>query len=117
VRGGAKREPKRRIAAEITRKMRVTPRPRRRLVRSEMAPMMVGEKVSPKAWMQKRLKEMAVARTGAETELTMAALSGPVLRKRKNSVTKRAGMAQVFGPKKTMIPQGRVRATDQKESR
>ncbi len=35
--------------------------------------------------MQKRLREMAVARTAPSTELTMAALSGPVLRKMKNS--------------------------------
>ena len=88
-----------------------------RLVRSEMAPMIVGEKVSPKKWMQKRLMLMAVARTGAETELTMAALRGPVLRKRKNSAAKSAGTAHARGPKKTIAPQGRVRATLQKESR
>ena len=64
-----------------------------------------------------RLMEMAVARTGPLTELTMAALSGPVLRKRKNSAAKSAGTAQAAGPKKTSTPQGRVSATLQKESR
>ena len=68
--------------------MRVEPRPMLKLEWSEMAPMICGENVSPKQWMLKKLRPMAVARTGAETELTMAALSGPVLRKRKNSATK-----------------------------
>ena len=67
--------------------------------------------------MQKRLNDMAVARTGAETEFTMAAFNGPVLRKRKNSAANSAGMAHVRGPKKTKAPQGRVSATLQKESR
>ena len=67
--------------------------------------------------MHRRLKEIAVARTGAETELTMAALSGPVLRKRKNSAAKSAGIVHARGPKKTSAPQGKVRATLQKLSR
>ena len=67
--------------------------------------------------MQNRLMEMAVARTGAETELTMAVLSGPVLRKRKNSAAKSDGKAQVCGPKKSSAPQGSVSATLQNESR
>src|ERR1035438_8125231 len=93
---------------EKTRKISVAPRPRRRLlVRSEMAPMICGEKVSPKQWMQNRLMETAVARTGPETELTMAALSGPVLRKRKNSAAKSEGTAQAAGPKKfRLLPRG-----------
>ena len=67
--------------------------------------------------MTKKLTPIAVARTGAETELTMAALSGPVLRKRKNSAASKDGMAQDEGPKKSKIPQGKARATLQKESR
>src|SRR6266568_4467666 len=35
--------------------------------------------------MKKRLNETAVARTGAETEFTIAVFSGPVLRNKKNS--------------------------------
>jgi hypothetical protein len=58
-----------------------------------------------------------VARTDAETEFTIAAFSGPVFRKRKNSVTSSAGIAYAFGPKNTTIPQGSVSATLQKESR
>ena len=46
--GGAKRAPVRRDDAEMTRKIRVAPRPMLRLERSEMAPMICGEKVSPK---------------------------------------------------------------------
>lgn len=79
--------------------------------------MICGEKVSPKQWMLKKLRPMAVARTGAETELTIAALSGPVFRKRKNSAASRDGMAHPGGPKKSRIPKGRVRATLQKERR
>src|SRR5579863_2447969 len=67
--------------------------------------------------MQNRFSETAVARTGAETELTIAVFNGPVFRKRKNSAANREGMAQLRGPKKTRAPQGRVRATLQKESR
>ena len=82
-----------------------------RLERSEMAPMICGEKVSPKKCKQKRLMEMAVARTGAETELTMVVLSGPVFKKRKNSAANKAGIDQALGQKKSRIPQGRVRTT------
>jgi len=78
-------------------KMRVEPRPMLRFEWSEMAPDDLRGKVSPKQWMLKKLRPMAVARTGAETELTMAALSGPVLRKRKNSATSRDGMARPAG--------------------
>ena len=67
--------------------------------------------------MQKRFTEMAVARTGAETEFTIAAFSGPVLRKRKNSAANSEGMAQARGPKKISAPNGSVRTTLQKESR
>ena len=77
--------------------MSVAPRPMRRLEWSAILPMICGEKVSPKKWMQKRFTETAVARTGAETELTMAVLSGPVLRKRKNSAANSAGTAQPAG--------------------
>ena len=73
--------------------------------------------MSPKQWMMNKLMETAVARTGAETELTMVVLSGPVLRKRKNSAANKAGMAQTGGPKKSKTPKGRVSATLQKESR
>jgi hypothetical protein len=37
------------MVAEITRKIRVTPKPTRRFVLSEIAPIIVGENVSPKA--------------------------------------------------------------------
>lgn len=80
--------------------MSVEPRPMRRFERSAILPMICGEKVSPKKWMQKRFTDTAVARTGAETEFTMAVLSGPVLRKRKNSAAKSAGTAQRPGPKR-----------------
>ena len=115
--GGAKRAPVRKMRAEMTRKMRVAPRPMLRLERSEMAPMICGENVSPKKWMQNRLMEMAVARTGAETELTIAVFSGPVLRNRKNSARNSAGTEKARGPKKMRAPNGMVRTTLQKESR
>ena len=67
--------------------------------------------------MQNRLMEMAVARTGAETELTMAVLSGPVLRKRKNSAANSEGTAHLCGPKNSMTPHGRVSATLHADSR
>ena len=47
----------------------------------------------------KRLMARAVERIGAATELTMQALSGPLLRKRKNSATKTAGTSDERGPK------------------
>jgi hypothetical protein len=47
---GAKCAPIRKITQETTREIRVRPRPRRRFfVRSEMAPIIWGENVSPKA--------------------------------------------------------------------
>ena len=48
VERGAKRAPDRRIAHEITRNISVAPRPMLRLVRSEIAPIICGENVSPK---------------------------------------------------------------------
>ena len=61
--------------------------------------------------MMKRFREIAVARTGAETEFTIAAFSGPVLRNRKNSAAKRDGTVYAGGPKKTRVPNGSVKAT------
>jgi hypothetical protein len=60
---------------------------------------------------------MAVARTGAPTELTMAVLSGPVLRKRKNSAAKSDGTAQAPARRRAAAPKGSVSATLQNESR
>src|SRR5580700_2936670 len=101
----------------MTSETRVAPRPMLRVEWSLMAPMIWGENVSPKAWMQKRLMEIAVARTAPSTEFTMAALSGPVLRKMKNSAQKSAGMVVEWGPKKTRIPKGMVQTTLQNETR
>ncbi len=115
--GAAKRAPYQRMQLATTSEARVAPRPMLKLERSLMAPMICGEKVSPKKWMQKRLIEMAVARTGAATELTMAVFRGPVLRKRKNSARKSDGTAQDLGPKKSRIHQGRVSATLHMEKR
>src|ERR1035437_6331184 len=67
--------------------------------------------------MQKRLTEIAVARTGAETEFTIAAFSGPVLRKRKNSAANNEGIVHARGPKKIIAPHGSVSSTLQNESR
>src|ERR1700734_550844 len=67
--------------------------------------------------MQNRLIEMAVARTGAETELTIAAFRGPVLRKRKNSAANSAGTAHLCGPKNNITPHGSVSATLHAESK
>src|SRR5271156_6591657 len=67
--------------------------------------------------MQNRLIEIAVARTGAETELTIAAFSGPVLRKRKNSAAKNEGTINCRGPKNTIAPKGSASATLHADSR
>ena len=56
--------------------------------------------------MQKRLIEIAVARTGAETEFTSAVFSGPVLRKRKNSAAKSEGTAHGSRPEKNQRAKG-----------
>src|SRR5580704_15989082 len=117
VRTGAKREPAKRMIPEATRAMSVMLRPMRRLVASDTRPMRCGEKASPRAWMTKRLTEMAVARMGAAMELTMAALSGPVPRKRKNSARNAPGMKKEGGPKKTAAANGMARMDPQAESR
>src|SRR6266567_4364616 len=67
--------------------------------------------------MKNKFTEIAVARTLKETELTIAAFSGPVLRNRKNSATNSAGTDHFGGPKKTSAPHGSVRATLQNETR
>ncbi len=67
--------------------------------------------------MQNRLIEIAVARTGAETELTIAAFNGPVLRKRKNSAANSDGTAHLCGPKNNITPNGSVNATLHAESK
>ena len=48
--------------------------------------------------MMNRFKPIAVARIGAATEFTIAALIGPVLRKRKNSAIKNDGKIQAGFP-------------------
>src|SRR6185312_142155 len=83
--GGAKRMPMNRMIAESTSAIRVTEKPSRKVDRSEMAPIIVGDNASPRRWMVKRFTPIAVARIGAATEFTIAAFSGPVLRNRKNS--------------------------------
>ena len=67
--------------------------------------------------MMKRFSDIVVARIGVETEFTIAAFSGFVLRKRKNSAAKSDGTAHAGGPKKTSAPNGSVRATLQNESK
>ena len=54
---------------------------------SERRPRRVGEIASPRAWMKKMFTANAVARAPGRVTLTMMVLSGPVLRKRKNSAS------------------------------
>src|ERR1017187_6903010 len=61
---------------------------------------------------------MAVARTGAGTELTMAAFNGPPIPvKMQNMATPSAGSIVARGPKKHSTPNGTVSSADHAETR
>ena len=71
----------RRMAKGVTRSALLNPH------MSERRPRRVGEIASPRAWMKKMFTANAVARARGRVTLTMMVLSGPVLRKRKNSAS------------------------------
>ena len=78
----------------------------RRFERSLMAPIICGEKVSPKTVNAEKVEEIAVARTGAETEFTMAAFRGPVLGRGRIRPQRATGMAQGMRAKEDQHPEG-----------
>ena len=106
LRLGANLAPQNSTSAEISIATRVSASPPCSECRSEMYPISLGEKASPRAWMRKRFKAMAVERIRAPTEFTMAAFRGPVLRNRKNSATSTAGTSNAGGPKKATSAPG-----------
>src|ERR1035437_6428260 len=62
---------------------------------SDSHPRIEGETASPRAWIKKMLTAKAMARTAGLVTLRITVLSGPVLRKRKNSAINIADMHEV----------------------
>src|SRR5579863_244339 len=74
--------------------------------RSATQPIMVGEGTSPRMWMMNIFTAIAVARMWAPAELMTAALSGDVLRSRKNAATAMAGTIKLPRVETAMIIKG-----------
>src|SRR5207249_8417801 len=84
---------------------------RARPLKSASIPMIGGEMASPSAWMTKMQTAIAIARIPGGTMLTITTLTGPVLRKRKNSAIKRLGL-KIMGDTAVRASQaGRMAAT------
>src|SRR5512139_4289165 len=68
---------------------------------SERRPSIAGDTASPSAWMKKMLTAKAIALTEGPVTLTIVVLSGPVLKKRKNSA-KKIAVRQPVSEEETM---------------
>ena len=97
---GAYRAPIKKITAAISIVTSVNPNPSLRFEWSLTTPISFGENASPNTWIANNCPAIAVALRFEGTAFNVAAFTGPVPRKIKNTATPSAGSVTLFGPKK-----------------